>query len=92
MLLFCQKRQNRNRKIEKKSERSEEKLSKRWNVKKSASWYVPAWSGVVKVCLYPRFTFTIVQAFRIGEGIYLRGQTEDTQGKLWDGSRLPHRP
>ena len=38
-----------------------------------------------------RLRFALVQAFRVGEGFYLHGQVEDTQGKLWDGSRLPHR-
>ena len=36
-----------------------------------------------------RFTFAMVQAFRIGEGFYLHIPVEDVQGKLWDDWPLP---
>ena len=48
---------------------------------------------VLKVKVYDcaRFTFALTQAFRSGEGFYLRRWVEDTLGKLWKTSRLPLR-
>ena len=41
---------------------------------------------------YTRFTFALVQAFRVGEGFYLHGQVEDIQSNLWEDWPLPLRP
>ena len=38
-----------------------------------------------------RFKFALVQAFQIGEGVYLHLPVVGIQGKLWDDSPLPDR-
>ena len=41
--------------------------------------------------MFSRFTFALVQAFRIGGGFYLHLPVVGIQGKLWDDSPLPDR-